>query len=138
MKDSIIISLEKDLKRYEYGLSLINEFNKNIKLINTDFFEFIKENKTLFDLVFIDGAKARYIDYIKTIKDYLKNEAVVISDNIFLRNKIFLQNPKKNEERMIKKMNEFIDYIKSNDNFETIFLEIGDCVAISIYKGKNN
>ncbi len=129
-KEAEIISLEKEITRFDKGKDIIKKFNKNnIKLVGIDFFEFIKENQTVFDLVFIDGAKARYIDYIKEIEKYLNKDSIVIADNIYLRNRINRDDLKRSEKRMVKKMAEFSKYIY--ENFETIILDIGDGISIS-------
>ncbi|MBT3169480.1 MAG: O-methyltransferase [Candidatus Cloacimonetes bacterium] len=72
-----------------------------------------------FDFIFIDAGKIGYINYIKLIIDKLENGAIIVADNVISH---------KNS------VQDYLDFIKNNENFETATIEIGDGLEISIFQ----
>ena len=60
-----------------------------------------------FDFVFLDAAKDQYFDYFKLIEPKLLPGAVIAADNVI---------------RSARQMQNFLDYIENNPNYETVII----------------
>ncbi|MCK4957025.1 MAG: class I SAM-dependent methyltransferase [Candidatus Cloacimonetes bacterium] len=75
------------------------------------------ENK--YDIAFIDAGKIGYINYIKLLLPKLKDNAIIIADNVISHK---------------KSVQEYIDFMKSDNQFENELIEIGTGLLISKFK----
>lgn len=85
-----------------------------------------------YDLLFIDAAKAQSRRFFELYSPLLKQDGIIIVDNILFHGvKESDENISKNLKGLIKKINLFVEWLKLNEEFETIFFEGGDGLAIS-------
>ena len=77
-----VTSVERDLDRYNKALQNVNKINldKSIKLIFSDAFDTNIKDK--FDMILIDAAKGKNIDFINKFKSNLNNNGLIIIDNV--------------------------------------------------------
>lgn len=133
-----ITTIEKDKKRYEEALENIKKFNlqNQIKVIFSDALEV--ELNEIYDLIFIDAAKSKYIEFFCQFQKNLKDKGYIITDNLDFHGLVNnIENVKSKRLRsMLKKIEKYIKFLKENNEFETEFVNIGD--GISITKFKNN
>lgn len=128
-----ITTIERDKKRYEEAIKNINDFklNKQIKIINSDALDFSTTDK--YDLIFIDAAKAQYIKFFEKYKHNLKDTGTIISDNLEFHG--LVKNPElttnRNTKQLVKKIQNYIDFLKQNKEFNTEFIKLGDGIGIS-------
>ena len=128
-----ITTIERDPIRYKEAVKNIDNFNLNnqINIILNDALN--TEIKDKYDLIFIDAAKAQNIKFFEKYKNNLNNNGVIITDNLNfhgLTNNV--DNIKsKNLKALVKKINNYKEYLKNNEKFTTIFYEIGDGISIS-------
>lgn len=115
-----ITSLEVDLNRYELAVENLKS-RQNIKLIREKAEDYLAEVKTIFDFVFIDAGKINYIDYLKLVIPNLKQGTLIVADNVI------------SHRHTVK---EYLDFIKSDDRFESMTLPIDAGLEISVFKGK--
>lgn len=132
-----VTTIERDTKRYNEAIKNINEFNLNdrINIINDDAFNVELNNK--YDLIFIDAAKSQYIKFFEKFKLNLKENGVIVSDNLDfhgLVNKDINEIESRNVRGLVRKLNTYIEFLKNNEEFETTFYEIGDGISISKLK----
>ena len=131
--DIFITTIERDKKRYDEAVKNIDKFNLNnrIEIINDDALSISIDKK--YDLIFIDAAKSQYINFFNKYKDNLNDKAIIFSDNLNFHG--LVNSDKKIESRnvrgIVRKLNNYIDFLKDNDEFETEFLNIGDGISIS-------
>ena len=92
--------------------------------------------KGKFDLVFIDAAKYEYPLYIKTLKNKLRSEALIIADNIFYRNKIFKKVIDKHDFNSVKGIKEYVRYVTEDSCFSTCFIDVGDGISVTKFLEK--
>ena len=120
-KDIKIITIERDKELYFKALQNIKDFGleKQIEVINADALDVELEKK--FDLIFIDAAKAQYINFFVKFKDNLSENGVIITDNI----------TNKRLKSLVKKIKKYIDFLKENEEFTTEFVDVGDGISIS-------
>jgi len=131
-----VTTIERDLERYNLAVKNINEFNLNeqIKIINGDALE--TEIDGEFDLIFIDAAKAQYIKFFEKYKKNLSKNGVIISDNLSFHGLVDddTQINNRNTKQLVKKIRNYIEFLKNNEEFITEFISIGDGVAITRLK----
>ena len=135
--DVKVTTIERDIKRYNEAIKNINEFNLNdrINIINDDAFNVELNDK--YDLIFIDAAKSQYIKFFEKFKLNLKENGVIVSDNLdfhVLVNKDINLIESRNVRGLVRKLNTYIEFLKNNEEFETTFYEIGDGISISKLK----
>ncbi|MBQ7905414.1 MAG: O-methyltransferase [Spirochaetaceae bacterium] len=128
-----VFTIEYDIERYHEAVKNIVNFklDDQITVFLGDALNFNFTEK--FDLIFIDGAKSQYVNFFEKYKNNLNEKGVIISDNLFFHGMV--ENPKLTQNystiKLIRKLKRYIDFLKSNTEFETTFYEIGDGVAVS-------
>ena len=131
-EDIEIISIERDYNRYQEAVKNIKLFNleNRIKLINQDAFDVEINDK--FDLIFIDAAKAQSIKFFTKFENNLNNNKYIVTDNINFHG-LVNSNEKmsRNLRQLVRKINNYIEFLKNNDNYITVFYDIGDGISIS-------
>lgn len=133
-----ITTIERDEKRYNEAVKNISLLNleKRIDINLIDAFEFETEKK--FDLIFIDAAKSQYIKFFEKFKNNLNDDGVIVSDNLDFHGLVHerLENiESRNVRGIVRKLNNYLDFLKNNEEFRTDFYEIGDGIGVSY---KNN
>lgn len=92
-----------------------------------------------FDMVFLDGPKGHYGEFLQTLMPHLNPGAVIVCDNVLFRG--YVENPTLAPRRMKTitcNMEKFLETLVTSPDFETSILDIGDGVSVSIYKGNEN
>ena len=86
-----------------------------------------------FDLIFIDAAKAQYIKFFEKYKVNLAPEGVIISDNLSFHGMVDDLSLTHNysTKKLVKKIQKYAEYLRTNPEFETTFYEVGDRIAVS-------
>ena len=131
-KDINIVSIGRDINRYNEANKNVSEFNLNnrIKLINDDAFNVELDDK--FDLIFIDAAKAQSIKFFLKFEKNLNKNKYIITDNLKFHG-LVESNEKlsRNLRQLIRKIKNYIDFLKNNNNYDTIFYDVGDGISVS-------
>ena len=131
--DIHVTTIERDIERYNLAKENINKFNLNnqINIINADALDINIEG--YFDLIFIDAAKSQYIKFFEKYKNNLNSKGVIISDNLSFHGLVedISKTNNRNTIQLVKKIKKYIDFLKSNDEFKTKFISIGDGIAIT-------
>lgn len=128
-----VLTIERDIDRYNEAVKNINNFNLNeqIEIFNKDIFDIELNQK--FDLIFIDAAKGQNIKFFLKFKDNLSENGFIITDNIKFHG--LTENVEeiksRNLRQMIRKINEYVLFLKNNGEFKTKFIDIGDGLSIS-------
>lgn len=132
--DIKVTTIERDINRYNEAIKNINEFNLNnqIKIINDDAFNVKLDEK--YDLIFIDAAKSQYIKFFEKFKLNLNENGVIVSDNLDfhgLVKKNINEIESRNVRGLVRKLNNYIDFLSNNQEFKTTFYSVGDGISIS-------
>ncbi len=89
-----------------------------------------------FDFVFLDGPKAQYEKYLFDIKRLLKKGGTLFADDVLLYGWVSGVEPTPQKRRsIVDKIRSYLDTITKDKDFITSVLDVGDGVALSIYKG---
>ena len=86
-----------------------------------------------YDLIFIDAAKAQYIKFFEKYKTNLAPAGVIISDNLSFHGMVDDLSLTHNysTKKLVKKIQKYAEYLRTNQEFETTFYEVGDRIAVS-------
>ena len=128
-----ITTIERDEKRYLEAVKNIKKFHleERITLLYKDAFDV--ELDAEFDLVFIDAAKAQNTRFFEKFSKNLAKQGTIITDNMNFHG--LVEDESKIESRnlraLIRKVKAYHDYLENNEDYKTIFLNIGDGLAAS-------
>lgn len=135
INDSIhVTTIERDEERYNEAIENINNCNLNnrINAIFKDALDDIPfDNK--FDLIFIDAAKSKSIEFFTKYEKYLNDNGIIITDNINFHGLVENIDNIKNRrtKALMKKIIKYVDFLKNNELYNTEFINIGDGISIS-------
>lgn len=131
MQGPNVCSIERDKDMYEKALLNVKQSNmaSKINLIKDDALTYdgIKDK---YDLIFIDAAKSQYINFFNKYSKYLKDDGVIICDNINFHN-LDVNKVSRSTRQLIRKINDFKDFLKNNPDFKTEFYNVGDGMSVS-------
>lgn len=131
--DIKITTIERDKERYDIALNNINKFNLNdrINIILGDALDINIVGE--YDLIFIDAAKSQYIKFFEKYELNLKQEGVIVTDNLSFHGLVEddSKTTNRNTKQLVRKIRNYIEYLKNNERYKTTFYELGDGVAVS-------
>lgn len=90
-----------------------------------------------YDFVFLDGPKAQYEKYLFDLKRLMKKGAILFADDVLLYGWVSGEEETPQKRRsIVEKIRSYLQVITSDKDFTTSVLNVGDGVALSVYKGK--
>ena len=132
-----ITTIEKDEKRYREAVKNVNKcgLDRRIECVYNDALEVNLAGHS-YDLIFIDAAKGGYIKYFEKFCNYLNPGGVIITDNLQFHGLVGKKETieSKNLRSLVDKIETYIEFLKTNEEFETKFLDIGDGLSVSMKK----
>ena len=135
--DIKVTTIERDSNMYNEALKNIKSFNldNQINVIYKDALNVELDDK--YDLIFIDAAKSQYIKFFEKFKHNLNDNGVIITDNLSFHGLVKdSTNCSRNTKQLVKKIQNYIDFLKENKEYDTEFISISD--GISITRKKSN
>ena len=128
-----IVTLEKDEERYQQAvknIALLNLENQ-IQPVLTDALEY--ETDELFDMILLDGPKAHNRELLEKYEKNLKPHGYFIIDDVYFHG--YIEHPEVIRTRrlrtLVTRFSEFIEYMKTNPDYECTYLGIGDGLLIA-------
>ena len=122
-------TIEIDEERYSRAKENFEKFSfKNVNLILGDALEKISEIDEKFDFIFIDAAKGQYKKFFDLSYSKLSENGIVFIDNIMFKGLVAEAEIPKRYKTIVRKLNEFINYLNDNHNF--VLLPFGDGVGL--------
>ena len=135
--DINVTTIERDNARYMECLKNVKKCNFENK-INVVFQDALEVNLTnvSYDLIFIDAAKGQYTKYFEKFTYFLKDNGAIITDNLKFHGNVGKSNEieSKNLRSLVGKIEDYIEFLKENKEFDTTFYDIGDGLSVSIKK----
>ena len=130
--DIKVTTIERDSNMYNEALKNIKSFNldNRINIIYKDALDVELTDK--YDLIFIDAAKSQYIKFFEKFKHNLNDNGVIITDNLSFHGLVKdSTNCSRNTKQLVKKIQNYIDFLKNNKEYDTEFISIGDGISIT-------
>lgn len=122
-----IVTIEKNPAYFQIANEAFRTFPA-ILAVNADCLQ-VELNK-YFDVIFIDGPKTHQIEIFEYFQKYLKPNGMIIVDNIFLKKITTVAHPNKNQQKMIKKLEQFKNFLLNHPDFNCEIKNIDDGVAL--------
>lgn len=129
-----VTSIEKDKDRYLEAVKNIKKFDleDRITLIYNDALEVTLKEK--YDLILIDAAKSKNLDFFNKFEKNLEPNGIIITDNLSFHGYVE-QEPSQIQNRniraLVRKIRNYIDFLENNLKYKTTFYEIGDGLSVT-------
>lgn len=130
-------TIERSEEMYEQALTNIKkyDFEEQVQVVFADAsvgYELLPNNQK-FDLIFIDAAKAQSKKFFEIYEPFLNDDGIIITDNIlyhgFVSDIDIVRN--RNVKQMVKKVQQYNQWLMNRSDFNTTLINIGDGMAIS-------
>lgn len=145
LPDAQIVTIERIEKRIEVAKANFSKsgFSNRITLVESDAleaFELVKEHGP-FDLIFVDAAKGQYRRFFELYEPLLNKDGIIITDNVLFKGLVaedLADITPRRKRGLIKRIQNFNQWLLSHPNYDTVILPIGDGIAISKHRGEQN
>ena len=135
-KDCKIVTIENYDKRIPIAKEYISraERGNDIELIFGDALEVMPELEGSFDFVFMDAAKAQYINFLPHVLKLLDKGGILIADNVLQEGDLVESKftVTRRNRTIHKRIREFLYEVKHSDVLETSLVPIGDGISLSV------
>lgn len=129
-KGGKLYTIEIDEERYNLAQENFKKSGlNNIVSIKGDAVEEIKKIDEKFDFVFIDASKGHYMEFFEDSYKLLNKDGIIFIDNIMFRGYLYKEYPKR-FKTIVRRLNEFIEYLYSRDGGEFVLLPFGDGIGL--------
>ena len=133
-----IITVDNDVKTTEHATKFWKQANvlDKITLINEDgskSLQQFKEEKFMFDFIFIDADKSGYKNYLELCLNLISDNGLIVFDNVLWKGKV--TDPSINDKKT-NTIREFNDFIKNDNRVDTTMISIGDGMTLCQKKKK--
>lgn len=114
-----IHTIEKNPEVLEYARKYFTKegIAENVIIHNADALQTLSSLQAKLDLVYIDGDKSQYPEYIKAIKPLMNSGAVIMLDNVLWDGKVLKDEPEDPETAALQEANRMIQDDPDFDNF---------------------
>ncbi len=132
-----ITTIERNEKRINLAKANIEKANKtkNVHLIQGDATEILKHLEGTYDLIFLDGAKGHYKEFLNDCINLLNPGGILVSDNILYKGMVATDDLVVRRQRtIVNRMRDYLQYICNHPGLDTSIIPIGDGLAISYKK----
>lgn len=131
-----VTTIELDETRYQTAVRNIadNNLSDRITCYLGDAGSWTPPQGETYDLIFIDGPKAQYINHFERFAPFLAPGGAIISDNLSFHGMVEDLSLTHNYStiKMMRKIRRFINFLKQNKDFDTTFYDIGDKISVSL------
>ncbi|MBF2757594.1 MULTISPECIES: O-methyltransferase [unclassified Staphylococcus] len=135
--DIQITTIERDEKMITQAKTNFETYgySSQIRLIEGNALEqYSQVDDKVYDIIFIDAAKAQSKKFFEYYTPLLKKGGLVITDNVLYHG--FVSNidivRSRNVKQMVKKVQKFNEWLMNQKNYSTNFINMDDGLAISI------
>lgn len=134
--DVEIVTIEKSEEMYQEAVKNIQEtgYESQISVIHSDALEVDESTLGMFDLVFIDAAKAQSIKFFEKFEICLNKSGVIVTDNLLFHGLVYSEIKDRNLKQLVRKINTFNEYVVAREEYDTFIYNVGDGMSVSIRK----
>ncbi|MBS4535363.1 O-methyltransferase [Clostridium sp. D2Q-14] len=138
MNKGKVISIERREDMVKLARENINKSQiGGIDVIQGEAQEVLYNINEKFDIIFIDAAKGKYMDFLPFCIDMLEDNGIIISDNVLFRGMVANDDLViRRKKTIVKRMREYLKYISRHPKLITSIIPIGDGMAISYKEDK--
>ena len=133
--DVKVTTIERDEVNYLECIKNVKKcnFESKVNVVFQDALEVNLADGTQYDLIFIDAAKGQYQKFFEKFQYFLASNGVIITDNLKFHGYVGKSEEieSKNLKQLVKKIENYIEFLKNNEEFETKFYDVGDGLSVS-------
>ena len=133
--DVKVTTIERDEVNYLECIKNVKKcnFESKVNVVFQDALEVNLAEGTQYDLIFIDAAKGQYQKFFEKFQYFLAPNGVIITDNLKFHGYVGKSEEieSKNLKQLVKKIENYIEFLKNNEEFETKFYDVGDGISVS-------
>lgn len=112
---------------------------ERITLIGGDAGEVLHHLEDKFDIIFLDGPKAQYINYLPDCIRLLNVRGLLICDDVLFYGMVATDKlVRRRQITIVKRMRRFLNTITNHPQLDTTIIPIGDGLSVSIKKEVSN
>jgi len=101
-----------------------------INIIEGDALKLLPELKEKYDVIFIDGPKSHYIQYLPYCLNLLNDNGTIIADNVIYKGMVLSDYNEHKQRTAVTKLREFIERVENDETLESHLYDIGDGVMV--------
>ena len=135
-----VTTIERDETNYMECLKNVKKcsFEQKVNVVFQDALELNLAEGTQFDLIFIDAAKGQYKNFFEKYKYFLAPGGAIVTDNLKFHGYVGKSDTieSKNLRQLVTKIENYVEFLKSNEEFDTHFYDIGDGLSVSVRKNE--
>jgi len=135
-----ITTIERSSEMVAIARSNITKYGyeSRIEVLEGDCLEILESLKDKHDFIFMDAGKSHYNDFFPHCERLLTENGVIVSDNVLFRGMIAADElVEKRMATIVKRMREYLVMLSSNAEFHTSVVPVGDGIAISTRRNRN-
>ena len=129
-----IVTIERDERMIELATINLERFNlsNKIKIEQGDCLEVLERLEEPFDLIFMDAGKGHYNHFLPHCLRLLKNDGIIIADNVLFRGMVASDElVKRRKITIVKRMRTYLDLVTQDKNLITSVIPMGDGIAVT-------
>jgi len=122
LKTAKVITIDVEDSRQKLAKENLKQF-KNIRFITERIEDYLPKIDFKIDMLFIDANKTHYLKYLKSIEKHLKNNAIVIADNI---------------DSHGESIRDYREYVTSSPKYISTHISIEAGLLVSLFNNNDN
>ncbi len=132
-EDGRIDTIEIESLRVQEALENIEkvEVTDKIRVLEGDALEILPYLHEEYDVVFIDAAKGKYIEFFEQALRLCKTGGYIIADNVLYKGMVQSDYNKHKQRTAVNKLRNFIDIVLENKDLKSELIDIGDGLTVS-------
>ena len=136
---TMITTIENEPERYRRaGVNIRRAgMDRRIQTLFGDARDLLRTLDGRYDFVFMDAAKGQYIHFLPPIMDLLAADGILVSDNVLQDGDLFQSRYgiRRRDHTIHHRMREYLYTLTHHDQLDTVILECGDGMSISVRTG---
>ncbi|WP_194190243.1 O-methyltransferase [Clostridium chrysemydis] len=129
-----ITTIERSKEMIDLAKVNIEKFglNDNIIIKEGDCLEILESLDEPYDLIFMDAGKGHYNHFLPHCLRLLKNDGIIIADNVLFRGMVASQElVKRRKITIVKRMRTYLEMVSNDERLITSVIPMGDGIAIT-------
>ncbi|URZ16100.1 O-methyltransferase [Clostridium felsineum] len=109
-----------------------------IKVLNGECIDVIRSLNEQYDIIFIDAGKGHYEDFFNESLRILKDDGIIIADNVLFRGMVATDELlKRRKITIVKRMRKYLDMVSNREDLTTTVIPMSDGIAITTRRQNN-
>lgn len=128
-----IDTIEIESLRVEQALENIEKVGamEKIRVLEGDALDILPYLTEEYDVVFIDAAKGKYLEFFEHALRLCKKGGYIIADNVLYKGMVQSDYNKHKQRTAVNKLRAFIDMVLENKDLQSELIDIGDGLTVS-------